>query len=370
MLHPTVITRPRPDDAARGELEALGLGDPTVSLHRLALRDFYVVALVFLAAFLIAVLFDLGDLYRAASARHEHWEYDEIFVAALFTLVAFCWFAWRQWRRYADEITRRLKLEESLVEMQVMTDHLGENKAAFLATLGHDLRTPLNGIYGFAQFLEEEPFGPIGNERYKQYIKSIRESAALLDERIATCLDPEKVEFGAEPLQMRPWPIAALVEQALPIVASLAQSADIAIRLDLAHGLPQVHADHRAIKKILVNLVTNAIKFNRPNGTVLISATLTADKALALTVEDNGVGVTADALDPRWVQRDAAPAPARETVGRHGLDVGLTVVKKLLELHGASLTIQSVAQKGTKVTMIFPPDRMVLERPSAHRKLA
>jgi signal transduction histidine kinase len=352
------------------ELEALGLADPTVALHHSAIRDFYVVPIVFLTTYLAAILFDLGDLYREASARYEDWEYDEIFVASLVTMGAFAWFAWRQWRRYADELTRRLRLEEQLVEMQVMASSVGDNKAELLANIRHDLQTPLNGILSFAQLLEEAPFGPLGNERYKQYVASIRTGAAMLGERLATCLDPDKVEFGAEPLQMRPWPIDTLIRQVLPIVEPVATNANIRIELELAQKLPDLHADHRAIKKVLVNLVSNAIRFNRPHGLVRISTTLSADKALVVTIEDNGVGLAKDALDRRWVQPGADPAPASDSRERYGLGTGLGVASRLLDAHGATMTIESIEQRGTKVSIAFPPDRLVLERPPVQRKLA
>lgn len=346
----------------KAELEALGLGDPRLSLHQSALQDFYLVSVLSVLGYIVALVLDLGDLFLAFTASHESWEIDEIFMAALFSLVGLCWLSWRQWRRYDEEISRRIALEEDIVEMRMMADSLSQNKTAFLANLGHDLRTPLNGVLGFAQLLEEEPFGPIANERYKNYIKSIRESAAMLDERLTTCLDPDKVEFGAEPLQMKPWPVKDLIASALPIVAPVAESGGIRIELDVEADLPNVHADQRAIKKILVNLISNAIKFNRPKGAIRISAKLTDGKALELIVQDNGIGIAIDDLDPRWSHPQMIK-PQAGAQPRHGMGVGLSVVQDLIDMHGASLVVRSIPKRGTTVILTFPPDRLVVSAP-------
>jgi signal transduction histidine kinase len=355
-MPPSTALRNSPAKATKAELEALGLGDPKLSLHQAVLRDFYLVAAVSVLAYIAALVLDLGNLFLTFTATHE--TLDEIFMAALFGLAALCWVSWRQWRRYSEEITRRIKLEEDIVEMRAVADHLGQNKSAFLADLGHDLRTPLNGILGFAQLLEEEPFGPIGNERYKSYVASIRESAAMLGDRTTTCLDPDKVEFGAEPLQMKPWPVHELVSSAMSIVETVAQSASIKIETDAASDLPDLIADRRAIKKILINLLANAIKFNRPGGLIRIAAKLTDDGALAIVVKDNGIGITVDEMDPRWThpgqgetRSDAAPL--------HGMGIGLSAAKSLLDLHSATLKIRSISGKGTTVTMTFPRDRLI-----------
>ena len=245
---------------------------------------------IFLLFLLLALALDLGETFHAFVIEHEQWQIDELTMAAFVSMSAFTWFSWRQWHRYSGEVSRRLKLEEDIVEMRVMADHLGENKALFLANLAHDFRTPLNGILGFAQLLEEEPLGPIGNERYKTYIATIRESAVMLNERINTCLDPEKIEFGAEPMQMIAYPLKDAVSAAMPIVQTAARSAKITIVDDVPNNLPKIHADGRALKKIVINLVANAIKHSRPKGTVRISASVTSDNTLVMMFEDGGVG--------------------------------------------------------------------------------
>lgn len=357
MLHRTAPFRFAPDEITKTELDSAGLGDPTASLRRGAVRDSIIVGLVFIAAYIIASIFDIGDWYREASVKYEDWEFDEIAMAAIMSTAAFCWFSWRQWQRYRIEVQRRLKLEESMIEMRVMADHLGDNKSLFLANLAHDFRTPLNGILGFSQLMNELPFGSLDEDRYKSYVQSIHESAQMLGERIETCLDPDKIEFGAEPMQMISYPLKTAVNKALPIVQSLAESAQITLIDSVSDDLPHIHGDARALKKIIVNLVTNAIRHGRPKGRVEIAAEMTANNSLCLVINDNGVG-----MDTRMLAALAdgkRPAPSADDEIYTSTSVGLSVVKKLLDLHEAALAIKTGPKLGTSVSITFPPHRVI-----------
>jgi len=359
MLHRSAPNRQPPDEKTKAKLASVGLGDPTAALRREAKRDLLGICATFVIAFIVASTFDIGEWYREASVKYENWEFDEIAMATTMSIVAFCWYAARQWRRYRDEVARRLKLVESLVAMRVVADQLGENKAHFLANIAHDFRTPLNGILGFAQLINEEPFGPLGDDRYKKYVQTIQESAEMLNERIETCLDPEKFEFGAEPMQMMPYPLKNAINGAMPMLQELADSARIALLDDVSNDLPDVHGDGRALRKIIVNLVTNAIKHSRPKCSVRLSAERMADNDLTLVVEDDGIG-----MDPKLVaalQRGWQPTQAATEDTGESASTGLFVTKKLLDLHGASLHIDTSAAQGTRVTVTFPQERLILK---------
>lgn len=327
------------------------------------MRDLVVVGLVFVAAFIIAIYFDIGDWYRAASVRYEDWEFDEIAMAAIMSTAAFCWFSWRQWQRYRNEVRRRLKLEESMVEMRVMADHLGDNKSQFLANLAHDFRTPLNGILGFSQLMTEMPYGSLDEKRYKSYVQTIHESAQMLNERIETCLDPDKIEFGAEPMQMISCSLKSTMNKAMPIVRGLAESTQIALIDTVSDDLPSIHGDGRALKKIVINLVTNAIKHSRPNGKIEISAGMTENSGLCLVIKDNGVGMDTRMLAALADGKRQITTNNRGNDGNDGNDaspgIGLFVVKKLLDLHDASLSIETGPKLGTMVSITFPPNRVL-----------
>jgi len=356
MLHRSTAFRDAPDTPTKAELQSLGLGDPSESLRRHAFNDLFLIAILYVGFLLLALALDLGDQFLEFATRHESWELDEFILAGAFSMIAFAGFSWRQWYRYSSEIKRRLKLERDLVEMRVLADHLGENKALFLSNLAHDFRTPLNGILGFAQLLQEEPFGPIGNDNYKNYIATIRESAIMLNDRIATCLDPDKIDFGAEPMQMMPFPLKKAIANALPVIRAMAQSAEITIEDDVPEDLPDIHGDRRAIKKVIINLATNAIKHCRPRGKVRLSAGLSDGNTLAIEVEDNGVGMDARIITA-LMRHEAGTDHAGAT--EDGQGAGLFVAKKLLDMHEATLTIENRLGNGTVVTVTFPKHRLI-----------
>jgi len=353
MLHKSTATR---DKLTKAELESIGLGDPSITLRRRAFGDLFRIATIYVILLLAALALDLGDILHTLVVRYEKWEIDEFLLAGILSLIAFSGFSMRQWFRYSSEIDRRLKLERELVELRLLADRFGENKALFLSNLAHDFRTPLNGILGFAQLLQEEPFGPIGNEHYKTYIATIRESAVMLNDRIATCLDPEKIDFGAEPMQMMPFPLATAVAKAMPVVEAIARSANVAIEDAVPKDLPEIHGDRRAIKKAIVNLVTNAIKHCRPGGRIRLSAAMTPHGDLAVEIDDDGVGLDATVIAA--VKRFEPEASDTGDVA-DGQGAGLFVVKKLLHLHDASLTIENRLGNGTVVTITFPKGRLI-----------
>lgn len=355
-MHNQTEIRDRPDKITRSELEAIGLGDPTDSLRRTAFGDLFIIAFIYVAALLVALALDLGDMYHAFVVAHEEWEVDEFILAGILTLIALVGFSWRQWLRYSDEISRRLKLEKDLVAMRVLADNFGENKELFLSNLAHDFRTPLNGIIGFTQLLEEEPFGPIGNEHYKTYVATIRESADMLSDRIMTCLDPEKIEFGAEPMQMMPFPLKKAVVSSLPIIRALAQSGDITVEDEIRGNLPDIHGDARAIKKVIINLATSAIKHCRRHGKVCLSAAATDDGGLKLEIADDGVGMDATVI---MTLKQHEPGTKNPRVTADGQGAGLFAAKALLDMHDASLMIENRLGHGTVATVAFPESRLI-----------
>jgi signal transduction histidine kinase len=356
MLHRSTAYRDEQHITAKADLEFVGLGDPSETLRRHAFSDLLIIAATYVATLMVALTLDLGDHLHAFIMKNESWEADEFLVAGILSLIAFAGFSLRQWIRYSSEIDRRLKLERDLVEMRVLADHLGENKALFLSNLAHDFRTPLNGILGFAQLLQEEPFGPIGDDHYKTYIATIRESAVMLNDRIATCLDPDKIDFGAEPMQMMPFPLKTAVARAMPVVRAMAQSADITVEDDVPEDLPDIHGDRRAIKKVIINLATNAIKHCQPKGKVRLSAAMSDDDTLTIEVEDNGVGMDARIITA-LMRHEAGTEHAGAT--EDGQGVGLFVVRKLLDMHEATLTIDNRLGNGTVVTVTFPKNRLL-----------
>jgi signal transduction histidine kinase len=193
----------------------------------------------------------------------------------------------------------------------------------------------------------------------KSYILAIHESASMLNERIETCLDPDKIEFGAEPMQMIAYPLKNAVNNAMPIVQGLAQSANIELIDEVSNNLPCVHADGRALKKIIVNLLTNAIQHSRPRGTVRITAHLTASGDMILIVEDNGVGMDERLLSA--LENGIRPGPVGEDATLVSTGIGLFVVKHLVDLHQGTLALKTSEASGTTATITFPANRVLLK---------
>ena len=344
------------DKLTNVELDSIGLGDPSRSLRRRAANDLFLIAIICVVGLLIGLALDLGDRFHTFVVTHEEWEIDEFMLAIFLGLIAFAGFSLRQWFRYSGEIRRRVKLERELVDLRILADRFGENKALFLSNLAHDFRTPLNGILGFAQLLQEEPFGPIGNEHYKTYVATIRESAVMLSDRIETCLDPEKVDFGAEPMQMIPFALKQAVANAMPVIQMMAQSADVTLEVSVPADLPEIHGDRRAIKKAVINLVTNAVKHSHRGGRIRVSAALTHHGDLAMEIDDNGIGLDATVIAA--VKR-YEPEASNAGVVTDSQGAELLVVKRLLHLHDASLTIENRLGHGTVVTVTFPKGRLI-----------
>jgi PAS domain S-box-containing protein len=229
-------------------------------------------------------------------------------------------------------------------------------KSRFLATMSHELRTPLNAILGFSEIIAKQTFGPAGCPQYVEYAEIINGSGAHLLSLISDILDLSKIEAGKLELHPEAIDVGELIAEALRLVGARQEGTGPTPRATVAPGLPTVTADRRAAIQMIVNLVSNAIKFTASDGDVTIDAGLDGDGRLRVTVADTGIGIAkADipkALAP-FVQVDAGTARQKGGTG-----LGLPIVKSLIELHGGELILDSDTGKGTRVTLIFPASRI------------
>jgi PAS domain S-box-containing protein len=257
------------------------------------------------------------------------------------------------------DITDRKAAEAELLRTKDHAESANRAKSEFLATMSHELRTPLNAIIGFSDMVIEEMYGPVGSERYREYLRDIKSSGTHLLDLINDILDLSKAEAGQVDLQESVIEVEDLVGGSVALVALRARQAGVEIVTDVAPDLPQFRADERKVRQALLNLATNAIKFTPPAGRVFLRASL-ADGRLRLAVEDTGIGMAiADipkALSP-FGQIDSAHN-RRHT----GTGLGLPLTKRLVEAHGATFDLKSELAVGTVVTIEFPPERLV-DRP-------
>lgn len=259
------------------------------------------------------------------------------------------------------DISERKSDEEQLLEARDTAEAASRAKTHFLAGMSHELRTPLNAILGFSEVMKAQMFGTLGHARYLDYARHIHESGEHLRDLIDDVLDLSKIEAGKYRLIRESLQVAEIVESVLRTMCLTAKRAEVSLAVHLQPGLPRFSADRRAVKQMLLNLISNAVKFTPRGGKVAISARASGE-AMILEVRDTGIGIPAAEAarlaqpfeQSVSVQRqrkrrrgDFAPAQA-------GSGLGLATVKSLARLHGGSMAISSTPGVGTQVRISLP----------------
>ncbi|HMK41786.1 MAG TPA: HAMP domain-containing sensor histidine kinase [Methyloceanibacter sp.] len=248
-------------------------------------------------------------------------------------------------------------LDEERIPSQAELDaNAASRRLDFLAKVSHEVRTPLNSVLGFTELMLQERFGPIGNDRYKGYVEDIHQSGLYALSLLNDLLDISKIEAGKFELDFTAVEVPELVEDCVNSLQPLAKRSRIVLRTSLADKLPCIVADPRRLKQILLNLLTNAIKFTKEGGQVIVSGTM-VDGELRLRVRDNGVGMTKDeiafAMQP-FHQLDTAPRK------QSGTGLGLPVTKALVDANRARLVLTSEPGVGTSADVVFPAERLFI----------
>jgi signal transduction histidine kinase len=246
----------------------------------------------------------------------------------------------------------RFRNEELLHEAQ----EASRSKSEFLANMSHELRTPLNAIIGFSELMQAGTFGPLGNERYVDYAGDISASGRHLLRLIDDILDLSKVEAGAMPLVESDVDYHGLIRASMRIVAGRADQAQVRLVSDLPDNLPDVMGDDLKLKQILLNLLSNAIKFTPAGGTVTLRVRRQPDGALRTDVSDTGIGIAEG--DLARVMRPFVQVESATSRRFAGTGLGLPLARRLVELHGGTLTLASVQGQGTTATMVIPASRL------------
>ncbi|HZD90745.1 MAG TPA: PAS domain-containing sensor histidine kinase, partial [Pseudolabrys sp.] len=250
------------------------------------------------------------------------------------------------------DVSDRKIQEKALDIARAKSERANADKSRFLATMSHELRTPLNAIIGFSDMLVDESL-VYDDARRREYAKLINDSGRHLLSVVNGILDMSKMETGSFQITPEPFAPRQAIESCCDLLALKAQEAGVALKARLPGELPEVIADRRALNQILINLISNAIKFTPRGGAVTVSAVCEAGK-LVLAVEDTGVGIGADDL-PRLGE---AFFQARASYDRRhdGTGLGLSIVKGLVDLHGGDTDIRSRLGEGTRVTVRLPID--------------
>lgn len=251
---------------------------------------------------------------------------------------------------------RRRAAEKALQHAAQAAESANQAKSAFLSNMSHELRTPLNSIIGFSELIKNSAMGPLGNERYVQFIDDIYSSGNHLLKLINAVLDLSKIDAGHMTLDERSTDMERLARETIRQVGPLADAKSIDLVYSPATKPILVHGDETKLKQIILNLLSNAIKFSENQGEVRLEVVADPVQGLRLSVQDRGIGMREEhiaiALSPFGQVEDPL------TRSHDGTGLGLPLAKKLAELHDGTLTVESEPGVGTTITITLPPSRL------------
>ena len=245
---------------------------------------------------------------------------------------------------------RIVELAENYEQEKIRAEEANQSKSEFLANMSHELRTPLNAINGFSDIMKKEMFGPLGDTRYKEYVNDILFSGQHLLSLINDILDMSKIEAGKMTLNTEPMIMSDMIAQVIRIVRGRAEENHLKLIYE-GTQTPEIEADPRNVKQILLNLITNAIKFTPEGGMVRI-AVEPKSAGLIVHVSDTGIGISEE--DIARLAQPFEQIDSQHSRQHEGTGLGLALSKSLVELHGGNFNISSVIGEGTTVTFTLP----------------
>jgi signal transduction histidine kinase len=297
---------------------------------------------------------------EAPGLLHRHFAHEQvaivqIFIAVMEFSVVLVGAALEERRKLEQWLAAAISRAENSREEALVAKNAAEkanrSKSMFLANMSHELRTPLNAVIGFSEMMHTEIFGPLGDQRYREYTNLIRGAGQHLLDLINDILDMSKIEAGKHDLHCEKLNLTGLAAESLALIQDQATMGQVAIEIDSPSPPVFLTADRRSLKQILLNLLSNAVKFTPEGGKVTVRVRRTTDN-ITLAVADTGIGIPAE-----QIYRLGNPfIQIRNNAGttQTGTGLGLALVRALTEMHNGTFRIESAEGEGTTVTLTFP----------------
>lgn len=245
---------------------------------------------------------------------------------------------------------------EELQKALKVAEFASQSKSDFLANMSHELRTPLNAILGFSSAMEHEAFGPINNPTYREYASRIYKSGEHLLSLINDILDLSKIEANKQVLNSEWIEMENIFSDIMQIVSGYPSADKRDIKVAPCNRVPRLLADTKLFRQILLNLLSNAIKFTKDGGKISIDFEMGGASELIIKISDNGIGIPADKIE--MVVKPFVQVENIMTRSHKGSGLGLSLVDKIMRLHGGKMDIKSQVNKGTTIYLTFPPMRV------------
>ena len=261
----------------------------------------------------------------------------------------------RSWE-LEQEVERAKKTSVELIITKEQAEAANRAKSVFLANVSHELRTPLNAIIGFSSIMADQMFGPIGHDKYREYLQDIRSSSEHLSDVLGEVLDLAKIEAGQFKMEEETVDMAKLFEESQALINGQATQKGFNIELDVPDDLPRITGDRLRLKQSVLNLLTNAVKFTPAGrGNVKLKSWVTDEGELAIMVSDSGIGIPKE--DQDLVFSPFMRAASALSRSHEGTGLGLSLVKVFMDMHDGRIELESEVDIGTSFTLYLPKDR-------------